>query len=114
MDVVTAPRQFEIWLVGLDPTVGAEIRKTRPAIIVSPDTMNRNLLTSIIVPLTTTLRRYPNRVGLTFQGTEGQAALDQIRAVDRKRLVRKLGECEPATARVVSETLCRMFTYRDA
>jgi mRNA interferase MazF len=114
VDLVTGPRQFEVWLVDLEPTIGAEIRKTRPAIVVSPDTMNRHLLTVIIVPMTTTLRRYPSRVALTFQGTRGQAALDQIRAVDRERLRRKLGSCEPATARTVADTLCRMFAYADA
>ena len=108
--MVTPPRLDEVWLVALDPTSGAEIRKTRPCLIVSPDEMNRHLGTVIIAPMTTVTRAYPTRVAVTFQGKHGQVALDQIRAVDRQRLVRKLGKISPSTAARVSATLVEMFT----
>ena len=85
------PRQDEVWLVVLDPTQGAEVQKTRPCLVISPDEMNQHLRTVIIAPMTTATRPYPTRVAVRFQGKRGQAALDQLRAVDRQRLVRMLG-----------------------
>lgn len=104
------PRQDEIWLVGLDPTQGVEIQKTRPCLVVSPDEMNEHLRTAIIAPMTTVLRPYPTRVPVRFQGKRGQVALDQLRAVDWQRLLRKLGNVSAQTARVVSSTLVEMFS----
>jgi mRNA interferase MazF len=111
MDVVNArpPRLDEVWLVALDPTIGAEIRKTRPCLVVSPDEMNRHLQTVIVAPMTTTLRPFPMRVSVSFQGTHGQVALDHIRAVAHRRLVRRLGVVSPQTAAAVSATLVEMF-----
>ncbi len=110
MEVVNeAPRLDEVWLVALDPTSGAEIQKTRPCLIVSPDEMNRHLRTVILAPMTTVERPYPTRVAVTFQGKRGQVALDQLRAVDRQRLVRKLGRISPRPAARVSATLVEMF-----
>ena len=109
---MTYPRRDEIWLVSLDPTQGSEIRKTRPALVVSPNEPNQYLRTVIIAPLTTTERRYPTRVSLTFQQKRGQVALDQIRAVDQQRLVRKLGAAPAKTAQDVSSVLVEMFTRR--
>ena len=96
------PRLDEVWLVSLDPTEGSEIQKTRPCLIVSPDEMNRNLRTVIVAPMTTTERTYPTRVAVTFQGKRGQVALDQLRVVDRTRLLKKLGSVQPRIARIVS------------
>jgi len=104
------PRLDEVWLVSLDPTQGAEIQKTRPCLVVSPDESNRHLRTVIIAPMTTVQRPYPTRVALTFQGKQGQVALDQLRAIDRQRLVRKLGRISPKTAAAVSMVLVEMFT----
>lgn len=104
-----APRRDEVWLVSLDPAHGAEIRKTRPCIVVSPDEMNRHLQTVIVVPMTTVIRPYPTRVGLRFQGKSGQAAIDQLRAVDKERLIRKLGMISPAAAQQSSGILLEMF-----
>jgi mRNA interferase MazF len=110
MDVVTRPpRQYEVWLITLDPTRGAEIKKTRPCLIVSPDEMNEYLETAIVAPLTSTIRPYPSRVGVTFQGRPGQIALDQIRSVARQRLVRKLGSVSLKTGQIVSVVLVEMF-----
>jgi mRNA interferase MazF len=110
LEVVTrAPRQDEVWLVSLDPTRGSEIKKTRPCLVVSPDEMNKHLRTAIVAPMTTTTRPYPTRVGLTFQSKTGQVALDQIRAVDRDRLVRRLGTISPKTSLTVSAVLIEMF-----
>ena len=103
------PRLDEVWLVALDPTQGAEIQKTRPCLIVSPDESNRHLRTVIIAPMTTVARPYPTRVALTFQGKHGQVALDQLRAVDRQRLFRKLGRISTKIAAAVSTVLVEMF-----
>jgi mRNA interferase MazF len=99
----------EVWLVALDPTSGAEIQKTRPCLIISPNEMNRHLRTLIIAPMTTAERPYPTRVAITFQGKRGQVARDQLRAIDRQRLVRKLGSVSESTAVRVSTTLIEMF-----
>ena len=107
---MTYPRRDEIWLVSLDPTLGSEIRKTRPALVISPNEPNQYLRTVIIAPLTSTEHRYPTRVGITFQGKRGQVALDQIRAMDQQRLVRKLGAAPAKTAQAVSSVLVEMFT----
>jgi mRNA interferase MazF len=109
MDLVNSPRRDEIWLVSLDPTQGSEIQKTRPCLIVSPNEANEYLRTVIIAPMTTTERPYPTRVSITFQNKRGQVALDQIRAVDRQRLVRKLCTAPSKTAQSVSSVLVEMF-----
>jgi mRNA interferase MazF len=108
--MVTYPRRDEVWLVSLDPAQGSEIQKTRPAMVVSPNEPNEHLRRVIIAPMTTTERRYPTRVTITFQNVRGQVALDQIRAVDRQRLVRKLGIAPAKTAGDVSTALVEMFT----
>lgn len=110
MEVVNEPRLDEVWLASLDPTEGSEIRKTRPCLVISPDETNRHLRTVIIAPMTTVARPYPTRVALTFRGKRGQVALDQIRAVDRQRLVRKLGRVSTQIAESVSNVLIEMFT----
>lgn len=109
MDVVKAPRQDDVWLVGLDPVGGSEIQTTRPCLVVSPNELNGYLRGIIVVPMTTVERPYPSRVSVTFQGKRGQIALDQIRAVDRERLVRRLGAITPKTAQAVSAPLVEMF-----
>lgn len=101
--------QFDVYLVALDPTLGSEIKKTRPCIIVSPDEMNRHLNTVIIAPLTSTIKNYPTRVNLTFQGKQGQVVLDQIRTVDNRRLVKKLGIISGKTKLSISKLLIEMF-----
>lgn len=103
------PRRDEVWLVSLDPTQGSEIQKTRPCLVVSPNEANEYLRTVIIAPMTTTARPYPTRVSITFQNKRGQVALDQIRAVDHQRLVRKLGKAPSKTAQSVSSVLGEMF-----
>ena len=104
------PQRDEVWLVTLDPTQGIEIQKTRPCLVISPDEMNQHLQTVIVAPMTTVTRPYPTRVALRFQGKRGQVVVDQLRAVDRQRLVRKLGTVSASTARVVSATLLEMFS----
>ncbi|MGH6871462.1 MAG: type II toxin-antitoxin system PemK/MazF family toxin [Rhizomicrobium sp.] len=94
MDMVT-PRRFDVFLVSLDPTVGAEMRKTRPCVIVSPDEANRHMRTAVVVPLTSTLRSFPSRVPVRFRGRDGQLAIDHIRAVDCTRLARRIGAIKP-------------------
>jgi mRNA interferase MazF len=107
VDVVA---RFDVYLVSLDPTRGSEIQKTRPCAIVSPDEMNAWLRTVIVAPMTTTIRAYPSRVDLTFARKKGQVALDQIRAIDKSRLVRKLGRLDEATGSEIAAVLTEMFT----
>ena len=104
-------RRFEVWLVNLDPTTGSEIRKTRPALIVSPDVANKHLHTVIVAPLTSTMRPYPTRIVCVFQKKHGQLALDQLRAVDKIRLVKRLGKMDEKTTRVVCALLAEFFKY---
>ena len=102
-------RRFDVWLVTLDPTVGSEIRKTRPALVVSPDEMNTHIATVIIAPKTTKGRNYPTRVPCTFQGKSGEVVLDQLRTVDKTRLVKRLGAVDARTSDAVLDTLAEMF-----
>ncbi|HET9406465.1 MAG TPA: type II toxin-antitoxin system PemK/MazF family toxin [Candidatus Sulfotelmatobacter sp.] len=104
------PKRDEVWLVSLDPSRGSEIKKMRPCLIVSPDELNEWLRTAIIAPMTSTARQYPSRVEIRFRGKTGQVALDQVRAVDRGRLVRKLGNLPTSVAESVSRVLVEMFT----
>jgi mRNA interferase MazF len=110
MDVVRGAKRDEVWLVSLDPAQGSEMRKTRPCVIVSPDEANTYLRTVIIVPMTSTERPYPTRAGIMFRNRRGQVALDQIRAVDKERLVRKLGTAPAKTMEAISSVLVEMFT----
>lgn len=110
MDLVTAPRRHDVFLVDLDPTIGAEMRKRRPCVVVSPDVMNETLRTVIIAPMTSRVRRYPNRVWQTFQGTDGEIALDQLRTVDRSRLIRRLGALDREVSETIASRLVSMFT----
>ena len=103
-------RRLDVYLVNLDPTVGSEIKKTRPCLIISPDEMNRWIRTVIVAPMTTKGQLYPTRVACEFQGNEGQVVLDQIRTVDKSRLVQKLGRIDKATQREVLVTIAEMFT----
>lgn len=102
-------RRFDVYMVDLDPARGKEIKKTRPAVIVSPDEMNRHIGTVIIAPMTTKGRRYPSRVGITFNRKRGQIVLDQLRTVDRRRLVRHLGKIGRRNADRVLDVLREMF-----
>jgi mRNA interferase MazF len=101
--------RFDVFLVALDPTVGHEIKKTRPALVVSPDEMNEFLTTHLVAPMTTKGRPYPTRIQCTFQRKQGQIVLDQLRTVDRSRLVKRLGRISPSTQREVLDALQEMF-----
>jgi mRNA interferase MazF len=107
--MVSYPRRDEVWLIALDPSKGSEIKKTRPCLVISPDEMNEALQTVLVAPMTTTLRKYPTRVNLVFRNKAGQVALDQQRAIDRQRLVRRLGLVSTKTADRVSKVLIEMF-----
>jgi len=102
-------KRFDVYLVNLDPTVGSEIRKARPCLIISPDEMNRYIATVIAAPMTTKGRDYPTRVPSTFKGKEGQVVLDQIRTIDKVRLVQKLGRIDKQTQEDVLTILSEMF-----
>ena len=99
----------EVWLVALDPTVGSEIQKTRPGAIVSPDELNGALRTALIVPMTTGGRPAGFRVPVTFRGASGLLLPDQMRAVDVRRLVRRLGQLEDDTLAALLDALGQLF-----
>lgn len=86
--------QYDVYLINLDPTTGSEIKKTRPCVVISPDEMNRHLSTVIIAPLTTKSHSYPSRIEVNFQRKTGWIVLDQIRTVDKRRLVNKMGKID--------------------
>lgn len=101
--------RFEVHLVALDPTVGREIRKTRPCLVVSPDELNHAISTAIVAPMMTKGRAYPTRISCRFGGKSGQVVLDQIRTVDQSRLVKKLGRLDSRTSSRVLEVLQELF-----
>ena len=107
--VAAAPRRGEVYLVSLEPTTGHEIKKTRPCVIVSPDELNEHLGTFIAAPMTTGGHSYPFRIACRFQGKRGFIVLDQLRAVDRRRLVKRLGRLTPATLKKTLGILREMF-----
>ncbi|GBU21502.1 hypothetical protein R80B4_01395 [Fibrobacteres bacterium R8-0-B4] len=102
-------RQYEIYLVNLDPTIGHEIQKTRPCVIISPDDVNEYIETVIIAPMTTRSHKYPTRVSLNFQNKKGWIVLDQIRAVDKKRLIKKMGELDELKSVEVKRVILEML-----
>lgn len=111
MGVVADVRRYDVYLVNLDPTLGSEIKKTRPCLVISPDEMNRHIRTVIIAPMTSVTRDYPSRVDVTFQRKKGQVVLDQIRTVDKARLAQHLGRLPELSCREVSGILKHMFAY---
>ena len=104
-------KRFDVYLVNLDPTVGSEIQKTRPCLVISPDEMNRNIRTAIVAPMTSTQKDYPTRVSCTFKKKHGQIVLDQIRTVDKDRLIKKLGTIDPKAQLDTISILQRLFAY---
>lgn len=102
-------KRFDVFMVNLDPTVGSEIRKSRPCLIISPDEMNQNIATVIVAPMTTKSRGYPTRVACTFKGKNGQVILDQIRTVDKSRLIQKQGKLAKDVQEKVLSILAKMF-----
>ncbi len=108
MDLVV--KRFDVFLVNLDPTVGSEIRKTRPALILSPDEMNDHIHTVIVAPMTTKGNEYPTRVPCVFEGKSGQIVMDQIRTLDKTRLVKKLGRITTKTQNQVLKVLAELFS----
>jgi mRNA interferase MazF len=103
-------KRFEVYLVNLDPTIGSEIQKTRPCLVISPDEMNNFIATVIVAPMTSKGRDYPSRVNCQFEGKDGQIVLDQIRTVDKNRLVKKLGIISVNTQYEVLACLLEMFS----
>lgn len=107
---MTVLARGDIWLVNLDPTVGSEIRKTRPCVIISPPEMHDYLRTAIVAPMTTASRAAPFRIPVTHGGKKGLILLDQIRATDKTRLIKKLGKLSPKTLQATLLTLQEQFT----
>ncbi len=101
--------RFEVYLVSLDPTIGYEIKKTRPCVIISPDEMNKYIKTVIIAPLTSKRRAYLTRIPIIFDDKAGEIVLDQIRTVDKSRLVECLGKIDESIAKEITKTLLEMF-----
>jgi mRNA interferase MazF len=104
-------KRFDVFLVNLDPTIGSELQKTRPCLIISPDEINRNIRTVIIAPMTTADKDYPTRIACRFKKKQGRIVLDQIRTIDKKRLVKRLCTIDSKTQSEVVNVLQRMFAY---
>jgi mRNA interferase MazF len=102
-------KRFEVYLINLDPTIGHEIKKTRPCLVISPNEMNQHISTAIVAPMTTRGRTYPTRVSCSFQGKKGQIVLDQIRTVDKKRLVKRLGVISKISQEKTLQILQELF-----
>jgi len=103
--------RFDVYLINLDPTMGSEIQKTRPCLIISPDEMNRHIRTVIVAPMTTAGKDYPTRVKCKFKKKKGQIVLDQIRTIDKTRLLRKIDKIDPETQIEVISVLQRLFAF---
>lgn len=108
---IKSPERFDVYLIQLDPTIGAEIQKTRPCVIISPNEMNRHLKTVMIAPMTSTLKPYPSRIPVFFKKKQGNIVLDQIRTVDKERLVTHWGQLSSEEALRLCETLVEMFHF---
>jgi mRNA interferase MazF len=103
--------RFDVYLINLDPTVGSEIQKTRPCLIISPDEMNRHVRTVIVAPMTSATKDYPTRVNCRFKRKKGQIVLDQIRNIYNTRLIKKLGSIDAKTQLEVISVLQRLFAF---
>ena len=103
--------RFDVYLINLDPTIGSEIQRARPCLIISPDEMNRHIRTVIVAPMTTAGKDYPTRVPCKFKKKKGQIVLDQIRTIDKTRLIKKLGSINPETQLEVISILQRLFAF---
>ena len=102
-------KRGEVWLAALDPTIGSEIQKTRPCLVISPDELNEHLRTIIVAPMTTGSRPAPFRIAVRFKGKEGLILPDQMRAIDRRRLVKRLGRVDAATLSATLAVLAELF-----
>jgi len=109
--MATVVNRFDVYSINLDPTLGSEIQKTRPCLIISPDEMNRHIRTVIIAPMTTAGRDYPTRISFKFKKKKGQIVLDQIRTIDKTRLIKKLGSINPETQIEIISVLQRLFAF---
>ena len=103
--------RFDVYLINLDPTIGSEIQKIRPCLIISPDEMNRHIRTVIVAPMTTAGKDYPTRIKCKFKKKKGQIVLDQIRTIDKTRLIKKLGKIDPETQIEIISVLQRLFAF---
>ncbi len=101
--------RYDIYLVNLDPTLGHEIKKTRPCIVISPDEMNNNIDTIIIVPMTTKSHDYPTRIKMRFDGKTSWIVLDQIRTIDKQRLIKKIGKAGQLTVATIKSVIMEML-----
>ena len=102
-------KQYDVFLIALDPTVGHEIKKSRPCVILSPDEMNKHIATIIIAPMTSRSHPYPTRFHVTFRGKSGWIVLDQIRTVDKRRLIKHLGKIDHSTINSIKSAIKEML-----
>ena len=102
-------KQYSIILVNLDPTVGSEIRKTRPCVIISPNEMNKYLKTIVVAPMTTNLKKYPTRISIKTNDKKGMVAIDQIRTIDKQRIIKAFGSLSKSEVRKCKEVLKETF-----
>jgi len=103
--------RFDVYLINLDPTVGSEIQNIRPCLIISPDEINRHIRTVIVAPMTTAGKEYPTRISCTFKKKKGQIVIDQIRTIDKSRLIKRLGTIDSNTQLAVIAVLQSLFAF---
>ena len=101
--------QYQIVLINLDPTIGSEIKKTRPCVIISPDEMNTHLRTIIVAPMTTTSKKYPTRIEVKHEGKIGWIVIDQIRTIDKQRIIKILGRLSKPEVKEVKSVIKETF-----
>ena len=102
-------KQYEIYMLNLDPTIGSEMNKVRPCVVISPNEMNKYLSNIIIAPMTSTVKGYPTRVGVNFGGKNGEIVLDQIKTVDKKRIIKLLGNIEKKDIKEIKRVIKEML-----
>ena len=102
-------KQYDVFLISLDPTIRHEIKKARPCVIISPDEMNKYISTIIVAPMTSRSHSYPTRIPIKFKGKEGWVVLDQIRSVDKRRLIKKLGRIDQETINTIKSIIREML-----
>jgi mRNA interferase MazF len=105
-------KQFEVWLIELDPTKGSEIKKTRPCLVMSPNVVNKYLNTVSVIPMTTTIKPYPTRVNCIFKGTSGQLMVEQMRGLDKTRLKKKLGILDAEYCKTTCDLIVEAYKWR--
>jgi mRNA interferase MazF len=104
-------KQYEIVFVNLEPTIGSEINKTRPCVVLSPNEMNHHLKTTVIAPITSTLKKYPTRIMVANKTIKGMVAIDQIRTIDKRRIIKTIGILDNASIKQIKKVIQETYVF---